>query len=104
MSTDRGLLIKTLAAGGPRGAALADAITGLIVEGAELGELQEVVIRNPDGQPRTVRTMPPEWLDRLTRAIDVGAFERMSAQQIVARILLPPLPESGASSVASRVP
>lgn len=92
MSADRGLLIQTLAAGGTLAMALADSITGLVIEGAQLGELQEVVITGPDGEPRTVRTMPPEWLHRLVRAIEVGAFDRMSAQQVVARILMPPLP------------
>lgn len=90
----------------PHGVAVADVICGLIVEGAELGELREVVIRGTDGAPRVVRTMPPEWLERLARALEVRAFDRLSPQDIVARILQPPLPqaEDNLRAVASRVP
>lgn len=84
------------------GVAVADVICGLVTEGAILGELREVAIcgadglpaLGDDGEPRTCRTIPLEWLQRLARAIEVGAFDRLTSQQIVARILLPPLPDS----------
>lgn len=79
---------------GALGTAVADVICGLITEGAMLGELREVVLcgrdgaptLGDDGKPRACRTMPPEWLERLARAIEVGAFDRLTTKEIIARI------------------
>ena len=90
-------VLQTLAAGGDRADGLASAICRLVIEGAELGALEDREILQADGSTRTVRIIPRQWLERLQRAVNVGAFERLSLDQIVERILLPPQPESAES-------
>lgn len=69
-------------------------ICDLIVQGAELGALEDRELRLADGSTRTIRIIPRIWLERLQRAVNVGAFDRLTIDEIVQRILLPPLPES----------
>lgn len=96
---------EVLRSGEPLGTAVADVICRLAVDGAELGELREVTVRGPDGRPRQGHVVPSEWLARLNRAIEVGAFERLSVDDIVARILQPSAAgASDASAVASASP
>lgn len=95
-----------LRSGQPLGIAVADVVCRLVVDGKTLGELRDVTYRGPDGRPREGRVVPAEWFIRLNRAIEVGAFERLTVKEIVARILQPP-PAAGsgdASAVASASP
>lgn len=95
-----------LRSGQPLGMAVADIVCRLVVDGKMLGELRDVTYRGPDGRPREGLVVPPEWFIRLNRAIEVGAFERLSVKEIVARILQPPPAASSgdASAVASASP
>jgi hypothetical protein len=87
-------ILQTLSAGGQRADALASVVCRLVTEGAELGALEERQIIGADGVlVRTVKLIPRVWLERLDRAVDVGALERMSVTDIVDRILGMPLPE-----------
>lgn len=81
--------LRALAAGGDRALDVADAICGLVINGGKLGELDECQIRDAAGNSRAIKTMPRPWIDRVARAIEVGAFERLSADAIVERILTP---------------
>jgi hypothetical protein len=74
---------------GPRSHDLATAICRLIIEGAARGALEDRELVAPDGSTRTVKIIPLQWLERLQRAVNVGAFERLTVDQIVQRILLP---------------
>ncbi|MCG6204176.1 hypothetical protein LPW26_05985 [Rhodopseudomonas sp. HC1] len=52
----------------------------------------EVVIgwrpgRRPNAEPLPILRFPPQWLRRLDRAAATGAFRRLTAEQIVTRIL-----------------
>jgi hypothetical protein len=86
-------LLPFLAESGKRADDLAQAICRLVWDGSELGALEEKEIVGADGEPvRTVKLIPKIWLERLHRAVEVGAFERLSVDQIVERILAPPLP------------
>lgn len=61
----------------------------LIIKGSELGELDRREVIGVDGARREIRVPPQSWLDRLARAIEVGAFDRYQPKAIVERILLP---------------
>jgi len=61
----------------------------LIVKGRELGELEPAAAVGFDGSWREIRLPPQAWLDRLARAIEVGAFDRLEPLAIVERILTP---------------
>lgn len=89
-------LVHMLAAGGDRALGIADAISLLVKDGAELGALEvyQVADAEAHGGRRECRRVPQIWLERLGRAAERGAFERMTIKQIVDRILLPPLPEA----------
>jgi len=83
-------IIRTLAAGGRSGTKLATVICDLVVKGAPLGELDEWVRdpTNPDPAALIKRQcMPREWLDRLDKAIETGAFDLIPADRIVDIIL-----------------
>jgi hypothetical protein len=88
------ILLKTLAAGGERADGLASVICALVSQGSELGALEDREICGLDGSKRQIKVLPRIWLERLDRAVAVGAFDRLSAQVIVERILAPPLPEN----------
>lgn len=60
----------------------------LIVTGAMLGELEPAAAVGLDGEWREIRLPPQIWLDRLARAIEVGAFDRLEPKAIVERILM----------------
>jgi hypothetical protein len=79
----------TLLDDGPLGIKLADIICDLIVKGAPLGELDEWVPdpSDPKAPPIKRQRMPREWLDRLDKAIETGAFETLPADRIVEIIL-----------------
>lgn len=97
---------QVLPSGDPLGMAVADVVCALVSQGAELGELCAVTFRGPDGRPRAGRAVPMEWFVRVNRAIEVGAFDRLSVNEIVARILQPPpaAGEGDAGAVASASP
>ena len=82
-------IIRTLAAGGRCGTKLATVICDLVVKGAPLGELDEWVPdpSDPKAPPVKRQRMPREWLDRLAKAIETGAFETLPADRIVEIIL-----------------
>jgi hypothetical protein len=89
-------ILRAIGAGGQVAEKLADIICRLVVHGAELGELEEYEIPDPD-QPKpapgekpatkTCRTIPRGWLDRLTTAIERGAIDRISTERIVEILL-----------------
>jgi hypothetical protein len=89
MRADLTELHTAIAGDGPRSHDLATAICRLIIEGAELGALEDRELVLADGSTRTVKIIPLQWLERLQRAVNVGAFERLTVAQIVERILLP---------------
>ncbi|MBR0695967.1 hypothetical protein [Bradyrhizobium lablabi] len=90
-------VLRCLAAGGPQAVNLADVICQLVLQGAELGELEESEI--PDRAAIAAGVVDPpllkrrrfrrEWLDRLGDAISLGAISRLSAGRIVERLLQP---------------
>jgi uncharacterized protein involved in type VI secretion and phage assembly len=86
-------LLNTMSARGKRALDLASVICRLVTEGAELGALEDLELQLADGSTKTIRIIPRQWLERLQRAVNVGAFERLTVEQIVERILLPPLPD-----------
>jgi hypothetical protein len=88
-------LLPFLACDGKRADGLAQAICKLVKNGSELGALEEREIFDADGVLlRTIKLIPKIWLERLHRAVEVGAFERLSVNEIVDRILAPPLPDA----------
>lgn len=66
------------------------ALCRLIKDGAEMGKLEGREILDVDGTRRTIKVPPRIWLERLDRALQVGAFDRLSVKDIVSRILVPP--------------
>lgn len=87
-------LLFVLSRGGQRADDVAAVICRLVTDGAQLGALEPYEIVDPDAPDgvRTVRGIPRVWLDRLGRAVEVGAFDRLTVEAIVERILAPPLP------------
>jgi hypothetical protein len=86
------LVLRTIAAGGRPGSNVATIICDLVVKGGELGELEEYEFKDPtdadpDAKPVKRRRMPRIWLDRLARAIETGAIERLSTTRIVEILL-----------------
>lgn len=71
------------------------ALCRLVLKGRELGELEPRLVVGRDGQPREIRLPPRAWLERLARAIEVGAFERLEVEVIVDRILTTEAATSG---------
>lgn len=72
-----------------RAVAIDAVLCGLIIEGGKLGELEPDAAIGVDGDWREIRLPPRIWLDRLARAIEVGAFDRLTVKDIVERILVP---------------
>jgi hypothetical protein len=87
-------LLHVLALGGKTGMKLADVIVGVVRQGAPLGSLDPVECEQPHGSIKEAVAFPPALLDRIQRALDVGAFDRLTAQEIIERLLLPPLAEA----------
>lgn len=86
-------LVSLIASSTADRAAQIDAVLcRLIREGAELGELERAAAIGIDGHWREIKLPPQIWLDRLARAVEVGAFDRLELDTIVERILAPPLP------------
>lgn len=73
-----------------RAVQLDQAICLLIKRGAEFGELEQREILDAAGARRMINVPPLIWFERLDRALQVGAFDRMPVKEIVDRILLPP--------------
>jgi hypothetical protein len=94
-------LLHELALGDKTSTKLASVITGLITEGAILGALDPIEVRQLDGSLKPRSAFPREWLERIQRALDVGAFERLTVKQIVEKILMPPLPASADGAEAA---
>lgn len=65
------------------------ALCKLITKGAELGELERRQVIGADGALREIRVPPAIWFERLELAITRGAFDRLTIDAIVERILLP---------------
>ncbi|UGY14609.1 hypothetical protein HAP48_0039685 [Bradyrhizobium septentrionale] len=90
-------IVRCLAAGGPPAMALADVICQLVVKGAELGELEEYEIPDLDAVAAGVvdpprlkrRRFRRDWLERIFDAIELDAFSRLPARDIVDRLLQP---------------
>lgn len=81
---DTSLILATLGADGERGRKLADVITALVgkVGDREVGGLETYQVVSY-GRTVNGRRFPERWWPRLTRAIETGAFERMSVEAIV---------------------
>ena len=86
-------VLRALAAGGSRGSKLATIICDLVVQGAELGELEPYEIEDPTrrGDPHAPRIkfrgFRREWLDCLSSVLETDALESMSAARIVELLL-----------------
>lgn len=69
------------------------ALCKLIIKGGrELGALEPAAAVGIDGNYREIKLPPQLWLDRLARAVQVGAFDRMTVTDIVDRIIMDPPP------------
>lgn len=91
-------LLERLAVGGQGANVLASVITLLVIEGVQLGALEEIPAIGADGNRRTIFVLPREWIDRLAHAIELGVFEKptqKTMRKVVDRILAPPLPADG---------
>jgi hypothetical protein len=84
------VVLRALAAGGRSGAKLADVIKRLVLEAAQLGELDSYQYLGDGGQLVTGKQFPPRWLDRLDKAIETGAIEHLSVDRIVEIMLIGP--------------
>jgi hypothetical protein len=86
------VVLRAIAAGGRPGSKVATIICDLVVKGGELGELDEYEVPDPDNRdpkapPIKRKRIPRQWLDRLSRAIETGAIERLSSERIVEILL-----------------
>lgn len=81
---DTSIIVRTIAAGGPQGLKLSNVICKLIVKVAdrEVDGLEKYQVVS-FGKTVNGARFPDRWWPRLIRAIETGAFERMSAQAIV---------------------
>jgi hypothetical protein len=84
------VVLRTLAAGGQLGLKLAEIIRRLVVEAAQLGELEIYQYVGAAGQLVTGKGFPPRWLDRLDKAIETGAIECLSTERIIEIMLQGP--------------
>jgi hypothetical protein len=83
-------VLRTLAAGGRPGAKLADVIQRLVLEAAQLGELESYQYLGAGGELVTGKQLPTRWLDRLDKAIETDAIEHLSIDRIVEIMLQGP--------------
>jgi hypothetical protein len=76
--------VATLGAGGEVGGKLADVIMALVrkVGDREVGGLETYQVVS-FGRTVNGRRFPERWWPRLVKALETGAFERMSAEAIV---------------------
>jgi hypothetical protein len=86
------IVLRTIGAGGRRGTKIATIICALVVQGAELGELEEYEIPDPDNPDpdaalKKCRGFRREWLDRLRKAIETDAVDYLSSDRIVEILL-----------------
>jgi hypothetical protein len=83
------VVLRAIAAGGQSGSKVATIICDLVVKGGELGELDEYEVpdREPKVPPIKRKRLPRQWLDRLAKAIETGAIERLSSERIVEILL-----------------
>ncbi|MGK7056915.1 ABC transporter substrate-binding protein [Bradyrhizobium sp. 1050_B9_N1_2] len=81
---DTSRIVATLGAGGELGDKLADVITALVrkVGDREVGGLETYQVVS-FGRTVNGRRFPARWWPRLAKALETGAFERMSARMIV---------------------
>lgn len=84
------LVALIAAAHAERAVAIDWVLCQLITKGRELGELEPAAAVGVDGDWREICLPPQAWLDRLARAIEVGAFDRLEPKAIVDRILSTP--------------
>lgn len=81
---DTSRIVATIGAGGEVGEKLSDVIAELIckIGHRQVGGLESYQVVS-FGRTVTGTRFPERWWPRLERAIETGAFERMSAQAIV---------------------
>jgi hypothetical protein len=81
---DTSRIVATLGAGGEVGGKLADVIMALVrkVGDREVGGLETYQVVS-FGRTVNGRRFPERWWPRLVKALETGAFERMSAEAIV---------------------
>jgi hypothetical protein len=84
------VVLRALAGGGSRGSKLATVIQRLVLEAAELGELETYQYVGDRGQLVMGRKFPPRWFDRLDKAIETDAIDHLSVDRIVEIMLQGP--------------
>ncbi len=81
-------ILRALAAGGRPGDKVASALCRLISDGAQLGELEPYEFRDPaTGEIKLGKRPPLHWLERLAKAIETHAIDRLSVERTVEIIL-----------------
>jgi len=83
-------VLATLSAGGRQATKLATVIQRLVLEAAQLGELEAYQYVSAGGELVTGRKFPPRWLDRLDKAIETGAIDCLSVDRVVEIMLQGP--------------
>ena len=86
-------ILEILSADGELALKAADAVIRLIREAAALGELPLIEVSDHGDPPRLVEMPPKQWFERLEVAARSGAFEKMTVEEIVSRILTTSAPE-----------
>jgi hypothetical protein len=84
------VVLRALAGGGGRGSKLATVIKRLVLEAAELGELETYQYFGDRGQLVTGRKFPARWFERLDKAIETDAIDLLSVDRIVEIMLQGP--------------
>jgi hypothetical protein len=77
---------------GVRASRVADAVCDIVIKGAALGAMVDVVVIAADGTRQVFRKADPNWFARLAVAAEAGVFERKEPSAIVDRILMTPEP------------
>jgi hypothetical protein len=83
-------VLRTLSTGGREANKLATVIQRLVLEAAQLGELEEYQYLGADGELVTGKKFPSRWFDRLDKAIETGAIDYLSTDRIVEIMLQGP--------------
>lgn len=83
-------LVEIIGRDREQGPLVGEALVQLVVLGGALGELEVCPRPLAGGGVIMGKQLPQGWLRRLVRAYEVGAFDRLGVDEIVARIMQPP--------------
>ena len=95
-------LIATIgnASGDRNGGALADQVTeafevllNALLDREDPHDWDHSTVPGADGKPREVKVFPLVFMQRLERAVETGAFGRMSPREVAQRILTTEAPQ-----------